>query len=228
MSRIFYLFVLLLITNGCTVYRVTALKSDIDECKQRLTSSEEYKYLNANHFMPWKDDYIDTHPSAVDLMDKAIATNDEVVKFMKVHSMLQGCRKTTIEHVTDIMPTVIPKAINGFMSADEVLAQLFEKKITWGQFAYQFKTVLSNTANDVNNEVLKSEMERQGKIREFMNNINNVSLGFALTILQAWTESQAHLYSAPIYSTYSIKPTIIDCTVNRFGSSNANVSCFSF
>jgi|GEM_PF-4617194 len=228
MSRIFYIFASLLITSGCSVYHLMALKSDVEECKLRLTSTEDYKYLNANHYMPWKDDYVDSHPSAVDLMDKSLATNDEVVKFIKVHSMLQGCRKTTIEHVTDIMPTVIPKAVNGFILADEVLAQLFEKKITWGQFAYQFKTVLSNTANDVHNEALKSEMERQGKLIEFTNNINNVSLGFALTILQAWTISQSHLYSASIYNTYSIKPTIIDCSVNRYGSSSANVFCSSF
>ena len=228
MSRIFYLVVLMLMTQGCTVFQLMALKSDVENCKQRLTNSEEYKYLNANHYMPWKDDYIDTHPSAVDLMDKSIATNEEVIQFIKVHSMLQGCRKTTIEHVTDIMPSVVPKAVNGFISADEVLAQLFEKKITWGQFAYQFKTVLSDTANDVKNEALRAEMERQGKLREFTNNINNVSMGFALTILQAWSASQTRLYSTPIYSTYSVKPTIVDCSVNRFGASSADVFCTSY
>ena len=86
MNRVLLIMLFALTASGCTVFQVMALKSDVDNCRQRLTNLDEYKSLNARHYMPWMDDYIDTHPSAVDLMDKSTATNDEVTKFIKVRS----------------------------------------------------------------------------------------------------------------------------------------------
>ncbi len=218
---------LFFIISGCSIFHAGALQTHVKDCQNQITSMPAYTQLNNNHYMPWKDVFNDKQPSKLDLRDKSYATDDEVTKFIRVHNKVQECRKIVVEDLSDFKPELIPRFIDGFIKADNVFADLFEKKITWGEFAYQFKSVLSTLESDIQQDTLKNEFEKAKRLEEFTNRMNATAFNFALASLQVWSVAQTRMFSSPVYQSYQVQPTVTNCNVNAYGSS-ARVRCSSY
>ena len=97
----------------------------------------EYQRLKSVHFMPsFGDKFI--YPTVEQLSNQKYATDDEVSDIIKFRNSRVECQKDFIEKLSNIEPAIIPAMVDGIRKSEINGASLIQKKITWGEYAFNF------------------------------------------------------------------------------------------
>jgi hypothetical protein len=67
------------------------------------------------------------------LTDSAKASDDEIKAIYAQNPKLQECRNSALHSLSTTTPTVVPILIDGYQKNDQIVIDLVQKKITWGE-----------------------------------------------------------------------------------------------
>lgn len=74
-----------------------------------------------------------SEPTAAQLADTAIPTADEAQLLADIRKEVAACRETTIASYAQILPEVVPAALQAYRDSDRVMNELIQRKIGWGE-----------------------------------------------------------------------------------------------
>lgn len=72
-------------------------------------------------------------PTPAQLADGALPTATEAQTLRVIHQDVISCREKTLANFSLISPEAIPVAKDGYRESDEVVEQLVNRKISWGE-----------------------------------------------------------------------------------------------
>ncbi|BBL75371.1 hypothetical protein MishRS11D_24690 [Methylomagnum ishizawai] len=180
------------------------------------------------------DGRIDSTPEQ--LADETIPSPEDIQALIAVHNDIAPCRERAIEDFSQIIPAMIPAAVEGYQVSDLILADLIQRKITWGE-ANRRRMVLRReaTSKALSAQAHAEALERQAEAESRQAIVSNVqgflsgALKIALASLSAWSiQQRASFYSQP--TPYGMNRMVItNCSAMGGGLSGASyIHCSSY
>jgi hypothetical protein len=144
------------------------------------------------------------------LSDRALATPDETQAIFTMHSKWHVCRRAFLEAVSKTEPTLVPILITSYNKADDDVATLAQRKISWGEYARRARDRAPETAT-----AIQAEDRRVVGVLKEENAAEIAQRQRATEAFAAWAQTQQIINAAN-------RPVITNCS--GFGNT---VNCVS-
>lgn len=121
------------------------------------------------------------------LNDGSFASNDEIKAIYATYPKLQACRRSAVDALAPVTPTVVPIFSESFHADDENLLALVNRKQTWGQYIQKEQENLNVYGKELSAEIQRISTglrqsyqaevaQRQQAIQEFQTYLQNQQL----------------------------------------------------
>lgn len=151
-------------------------------------------------------------PTLMQLTNKKLPTDEEVQLIISWHNDRARCRVIRIEGLMNSVPGLVPSTVEHYYDTDLVLADLIERKITWGEankkfhaLNLEFQQKWTQIAFDFMKELTASHQAELAQRQAAYNS------------LQQWRQNQEVLRQNQQMIDSLNRPVITDCT--RLGNS---------
>jgi len=96
------------------------------------------------------------------MTDTSKATDEQVNAIFALHPKLQACRQVELQNLATATPSVVPILVSAFNKDDESLIDLIQRKVTWGDFIRQLKSISLEAQRELTDEGqrIKSNLQR--------------------------------------------------------------------
>jgi hypothetical protein len=154
----------------CVVGCATAAQRQLQAIKQTAeTAKAELKtctaaVVNSSDFDPIREHIpLDLRDATLDqLMDNHKATAKEISAIKLVHPRLTECRRTALDELEPVAPSVVVIYAGEFQKNEASLIDLIEQKLSWGEYITKVRETNNATQADIMAEAenIQSELER--------------------------------------------------------------------
>lgn len=151
------------------------------------------------------------------LTSTKVPSDEEAKLIIDCHKEILTCRKNYIENLSNITPGLVPLYINTYNSVDFILADLVQKKITWGEANKRYSTIKIEFATKFKEKIDELKQELQAN-----HQMELEKRQAALDSLARWNYQQQILMQNQQTINSLNRPIQTDCT--KFGNS---INCTS-
>lgn len=133
------------------------LKQEVNQCIQKVVSNPSFSEINNRYPID-----IHANPTILQLSDGNYISDQETSKVVSAFNQITNCREIALKLTVDVLPGIIPNALEGFYAEDVLTSDLIQKKLTWGEYNKK-RTTVRNDAYAKNRLVMAQVMQELSK-----------------------------------------------------------------